>query len=420
VGRRRRWNLSGSPVSCQPWKRPAAWQIWLTGAVIGGLLIAVAAIAARWLDRVPPTDANLLAMGLTAAEWGDHRTARRAASELVGRGHHEEAALVRAKILISKGFTQPATDSLGDVHSAALETPRQLLMAEAAQRAGDHREVEAILTPMVIRQPDLLDAHRLLAASYYDLGAVDGAVTHLHEAARLAPSDPRPMRLLGLIHSDYELFDEAIPFYIESLRRGPDQPDREDVLLELARCQTKQRQHEEALTTLTRRRPSAESELVRAECLLALGRRDEARAVVARVLDARPDDVEALLLEGTIRLEDGDADAAMAFLKKAASSDPNHYLAHLTLAKALSQVGRETDAEAERATAERIREARKTFADLHKEAWENPQDPAVRLRLAELAARLGRPDLEAVWRAAAASLTAGEDGSPRSGDSSGS
>lgn len=375
-------------------------------------IVAPVAVAAGvgalvwWQGRAPAADPPaLVAQGLAAAGRGDLPAARGAVDALRAAGAGEAARVVQGAILVTKGHPLPALRSLAAAEGPAwLDAPRRLVAATAAQRLGRHADVEALLVPLVTADPDAVDAHRLLAASFYDVGAVAAAVHHLRQTARLAPRDPRPHRLLGLMHSDYELYAEAIPCYEESLRRDPDQPDRQDILVEFATCLVRQLRHEEALQVLETAAPAAAVDLVRAECLLALGRRDEARRLVAAVLATEPENRAALALDGTILLEDGDAAGALGPLERAVVVDPHDYVAALTLARALGQVGRDDDAAAMRARADGIRDLRQRFADLHREAWERPRDAEVRLRLADTAARLGRPDLERVWREAAAAV----------------
>jgi tetratricopeptide (TPR) repeat protein len=325
--------------------------------------------------------------------------------DLRAAGATDASLVVQAAILVAKGHPIPALDVLSQgVSSAWLDRPRRLVAATASQQLGRHRDVESLLTPLVTANPDLVDAHRLLAVSFYDVGAVQEAVHHLRQTARLAPDDPRPHRLLGLMHSDYELFAEAIPCYEESLRRNPHQPDREEILLELATCLIRQLRPADALDVLSTAADGVRVDLARAECLLALGRRDEARRLVQSAVAAEPDNRAALVLEGSILLEDGDAEAAVIPLDRAVAVDPHDYLATLSLARALAQLGRDDEATATRARADEIRVLRSTFADLHREAWERPHDSEVRQRLAETAARLGREDLERVWREAAAAV----------------
>lgn len=351
-------------------------------------------------DPAPLVDAGLAAVGR-----GDHAAARRAMRDLRTAGATDASFVVQAAILVAKGHPIPALDVLPQTAVADwLEAPRRLVAATASQQLGRHRDVEALLAPLVAVNPDMVDAHRLLAVSFYDVGAVQEAVHHLRETARLAPDDPRPHRLLGLMHSDYELFAEAIPCYEESLRRDPHQPDREDILLELATCLIRQLRPADALDVLSTAAAGVRVDLARAECLLALGRREEARRLVQSAVAAEPDNRAALVLEGSILLEDGDAEAAVIPLERAVAVDPHDYLATLSLARALAQLGRENEATATRARADEIRSLRSTFAELHREAWERPHDSEVRQRLADTAARLGREDLERVWREAAAAV----------------
>ena len=132
-------------------------------------------------------------------------------------------------------------------------------------------EVSRSVAAVLAEDPDSVDAHRLLAAMYYDAGVIPQAIRHLEETARLAPADHRPSRLLGLVHSDYERYDDAVGHYVESLTRAPDQADRDDVLAEMAACEVKLRRHREALATLDRlSAPTDASEALRAESLAAV------------------------------------------------------------------------------------------------------------------------------------------------------
>jgi hypothetical protein len=79
-------------------------------------------------------------------------------------------------------------------------------------------------------------------------------------------------------------------------------------------------------------------------------------------------------------------------------------MAHFKLAQAYSQAGKKELAEAAQETTEGIRLLRLEFAQLHQLAWDRPADAEVRLRLAELASQLDRPDLADVWLKSASAL----------------
>ena len=393
-----------------------------SGWLVGGLLLmagAAAAVAVGWgwtgrrIDAAVPTPMALATAAWEAVDREDGAAARQAIRSLRERGAVGLAGVVQARLLVARGFSRPALDLL-----AALPTDKtaaddadllrfvHLVRGEAAYRLRLYPLAEQELNAVLAAAPDSVDAHRLLAAMTYDAGAIPAAIEHLEATARLAPTDPRPKRLLGLIHNDYERYPEAVEHYEESLRRSPDQADRNEVLVEMAGSLVKLHRHREALATLDKLAGGA-ADLLRAECLLAIGDRGGARGIVNRILETSPDALGALRLEGSIDLEDGNPQRAVRPLERGVAKHPRDYLVRLKLAQAYAGAGREADADAARAEAERIRALRREFADLHQEAWAHPGDADVRRRLATMAADLDRPDLEQVWLEAAAAVEAG-------------
>jgi tetratricopeptide (TPR) repeat protein len=349
-----------------------------------------------------------------AVDRQDGAAARQAIRSLKDRGAVGFAGVVQARLLVTRGFSRPALDLLAALPAdktgaddADLLRFVHLVRGEAAYRLRLYPLAERELDAVLAATPDSVDAHRLLAAMTYDAGAIPAAIEHLEATARLAPDDPRPNRLLGLIHSDYERYPEAVEHYEESLRRSPDQAGRDEVLVELAGTLVKLHRYREALATLDKLAGGDDAEVLRAECLLAIGDRGAARGIVNGILETSPDDLGALRLEGSIDLEDGNPQGAVRPLERGVAKHPRDYLVRLKLAQAYAGAGREADADAARAEAERIRALRRTFADLHQEAWARPGDADVRRRLAAMAADLDRPDLEQVWLEAAAAVEAG-------------
>ena len=393
-----------------------------SGWLIGGLLLmagTAVAVAVGWgwkgrrIDAAAPTPMALATAAWEAVDREDGAAARQAIRSLRERGAAGLAGVVQARLLVARGFSRPALDLLAALPAdktaaddADLLRFVHLVRGEAAYRLRLYPLAEQELNAVLAAAPDSVDAHRLLAAMTYDAGAIPAAIEHLEATARLAPTDPRPKRLLGLIHNDYERYPEAVEYYEESLRRSPDQADRNEVLLEMAGSLVKLHRHREALATLDKLAGSA-ADLLRAECLLAIGDRGAARGIVNRILETSPDDLGALRLEGSIDLEDGNPQGAVRPLERGVAKHPRDYLVRLKLAQAYAGAGREADADAARAEAERIRALRREFADLHQEAWARPGDADVRRRLATMAADLDRPDLEQVWLEAAAAVEAG-------------
>ena len=381
-------------------------RIWK--GIVGITLVAATAmaiVAASHFYEFGSSDKKFK-QALAAVDRGDWNSASRYARELeASQPGSPQSRFVRGAILLGKGFCYPALDELAKAKAdEQLETAALTLMGEAWYRLGRYLEAQAALEKVLKYQPDSLEANRWLAATYYDLGIIDKASIHLQKTSELDLTDPRPNRLLGLIHKDFEQYDEAIPFYQESLRRRSDQPDAEDIRQELATCQIKARRYRDALATLASCSDHPAVNVSRAECMHALGRDAQARASLARALKDDPDNLDGLLLQGTIELEDEKPRSAIESLRRAIKAHPKDYTAHFRLAQAYATTGEQELSEAENAAAEKIRVVRHEFSQLHKAAWQRPNDVQVRLRLAALARELDRPDLADVWLRSAAAL----------------
>ena len=344
--------------------------------------------------------------GLAALDRGDWVLARRYARELkASQPSSPQGSFLQGAMLLEKGYFYPALDELGEAKGeVSLKAAALTLTGQAWHRLGRHVEAHAALLEALKEDPDSVDAHRWLAASYYDLGVIGEAVRYLERTAELDPSDPRPHRLLGLIHKDFSRFNEAIPFYQESLRRKSDQPDADKIRQELASCQVEHRRYSDALETLAKCSDLPQFEVLRAECYHAQGNVADAKAALDRALKVKSDNLDGLLLRGTMLLEEGHAQEAIEALQRAVKTHRKDYEAHFKLSEAYGKAGQQRLSDAERKEAENIRFIREEFSTLHKEASERPGDMQVRLRLANLAKELDRPDLAEVWRHSAAAV----------------
>ena len=77
--------------------------------------------------------------------------------------------------------------------------------AECLLQLGARRFATEALTDLVERRPDVIEAHRWLAATYIDLNAPDRALPHLRAWGRLEPTDGRPYRWIGFFIRDDKL-----------------------------------------------------------------------------------------------------------------------------------------------------------------------------------------------------------------------
>jgi tetratricopeptide (TPR) repeat protein len=380
-----------------------SWRLILAGIVVASALAAVFAASHHY---APPSPQEKYRAAIAALDRRDWKLVRGYVRELKSsQGTSAESHFLRGAMLLEKGFWHPAIDELDQARQKPdLAIESLTLIGQAWYRLGRHIEAQAALKLVLKQEPDNVDAHRWLAASYYDLGAVGDALLHLQRTADLDPVDPRPLRLLGLIHKDFGQYEAAIPYYEESLRRKSDQADVVEIRVELASCQVETRRYNDALKTLEQCPNSAEFNVLRAKCHYAQGRTRLAKAALLVALEQDSDSLDGLLLHGTILLEDGDIAKAIDAFQRAIKTQPKDYTAHFKLAQAYAHAGDDERSKIEQEMAEKIRVIRHEFAQLHKAAWERRGDAAVRLRLATLARELDRPDLADVWLRSAAAL----------------
>lgn len=378
-------------------------KLWIAALVVASAA-AAAILAWRYAGFGAPS--NKFKAAVAALDAGNWSLARKYLRDLKAvQPSSPKTHFVRGALLFEKGHNYPALEELEKARQdAELETSALTLIGEAWYRLERHLEAEAALEEVLKQEPNSVEAHRWLAASYYDLGAVPNAMFHLQRTAELDPNDPRPHRLLGLIHKDFERYETAIPFYKESLRRSDEQEDAAKIRQEMAVCQIRSRSYGEALATLEQCSDEPECEVLRAECHHAQGRLEEAKAALARALKQDKENLDGLLLQATILLEEGGAKQAVAALTRALEKHPRDYTVHFILAQAYDQAGEPALAAEQRKVAEEIRAIRHEFAQLHRDAGDRPRDVAVRLRLAALAQQLNRPDLAQVWLRSAAAL----------------
>jgi tetratricopeptide (TPR) repeat protein len=232
---------------------------------------------------------------------------------------------------------------------------------------------------------------------YYDIGAMGHASDQLKIVAEQAPDDPRPHRTLGLIAKDFQLHEEAISEYRESLRLGPDQPDRNEILLELAESLLKRNRHAELLETLAECPRSARRLTLEAESRLTQGNKDAARKLAAEALELSPDDLGALQLKARLDLEANNPASALTVLRRAAERYPRDYRVRSDLAQAYQRLGQRQRAEEEVKVYQELRDLMTRFTKLHRQAINEPANVEIRYQLGTVAAKLGKPDLARSW-----------------------
>ncbi len=411
-------------------RRPRRILTYLVGLpLLLGLLAAVLALCglARWGHASWYFHAAAdyrLHYGQQELRAGNLDRVEQIAANLQDDGYLDQAALLRGealfrqgKALVESGQPQPAVGRLADAVREFNKIHDQgEIRIEAAALSGQcllylkqPREAERALRFVLHERPDHVDAHRALAAIYFDQGALMAAVQHLKRVAELDDADGRPHRLMGLIYKDLEDYGTAIDCYRRALGRELRGQSPDKVQMELAECLSKQNGWAEALALLVQCDPSPEDAptvaALRAECLRGLGRVTEAGAVLDQALAAFPDDVVLLRQRAIVHLAAKEPMAAVRLLQQALDLDRHDYTSLYQLGLGYRMLGRATEAEQQLRLAEQTKEDLLEHRRLTQEAAAQPWDGRVRLRLAALCDKLGRPSDAAQWRQAAAACS---------------
>jgi len=367
-------------------------------------LIAAAAAAAAfagWRQRRTPDAAYR--DGFKAIARGDVEGAESAVDALRDApGYESHRHLLQAARHLQSGDAGGAMRELTFVRATGdLREPAYLLKGEALYRLGRLLEAEQVLLRLDELHPDHPQVCRWLAAVYYDLGAMHDAVGRLEQLAKLEPRDFSPHRMLGMIHADFERYAKAIHHYQEALRRSPPEADRVRMTRELAQALVRERRYAEALEALKDVPAGPEVLVLQAECRWDLGEREEGRRLLTRAKEMKPDLRAVLLLEARMASDTDRPAEAVAPLVRSLELDRHDPEARYQLAMTYRRLGRTEDFERELARKEESQELRDRLTQLNLKAMDEPRNAEVRDGLAEVCERLGKPELAAMWRAAA-------------------
>ena len=219
-------------------------------------------------------------------------------------------------------------------------------------REGEPSAAAAIVREALVTSPADPDLLALLGASLVALREPQDALQVLDQAAGLAPSHPRVWEERGRALLQLRRMDEAV----ESLRRAIDlDPRAAATRRRLAQALLAQGHAEEADALLGAdfdRSPSGPL-LLEAAAHQRAGRMRESEPLLRRVVEMRPDDVNALRMLARVAEEAERPAEAERLLRKVLSLAPDFDEARLDLARVLKQ--RDKVEQAVDATAEVVR-----------------------------------------------------------------
>lgn len=207
-------------------------------------------------------------------------------------------------------------------------TDAHLLAADIASAAHDDRQAAAALAAVPPSDPLAPVAALHLAALRGRLGDPDRGAAMLERLARDYPQAPEPLAALGNLLSDAGRFGGAVDAYDRALARIP-HPQKADWSLFYLRGSALERAHDSGraeadVLQALRLSPDEPFALNFLGYSWAAANRNlpEARRMIERALQLRPDDGAIVDSLGWVMLRQGDVPGAVRTLEKAAELEP--------------------------------------------------------------------------------------------------
>lgn len=279
-----------------------------------------------------------------------------------------EARLLQAQVLLAKGDTKKAIESLERLDAAyskllsvkydlaraylqdnnatqaaavsnqllsenPSDTEAQLLLGETDLRKGNAQQVVASMLDLLKRRPDLAQAELLLARAYQSLGRLDDAAAVFRKQIKASPQNPRSHLLLGLILRQQGKIEEARKVFEDAQRSAP---ANLFALSQLVDLDVQNGSFETALQRIgaelqkTPRSPGAH--FLQAKVYAAQRQWDPAEAALLKTLELDPNSADANDLLISAYLASNKLPHAVARLESLLSKSPDNANARMLLA----------------------------------------------------------------------------------------
>ncbi len=351
-----------------------------------------------------PSIDEMLEQGRVAIKAENWTEVRRLKNELAERENADvETQFLEANLYMNVLNYQKVMERVGTIAGdQRIREDCMILAVHCFTAVQDMPSAMRTLEELVMEFPDNVDAHRLLIAHYYDFGALQQAMQHCERVSELAPKDPRPDRLMGLISKDFEKHELAITHYLESLRRAPNDPafdQQDEIRVELAEVYIRMRKYQDAkqqlqeLSENTPLRLNAMANAYLAECAMALGDFSEAESRIQLAIQQDATLPNGHTVLGILSMQTGKPEEARNALERAAELDPGNDRVFFQLSNVLRQLGETALAEQALARHEEIKTLKLEYIELNVRAAQQTDDDGIRVQIAQIAEKLG--DLEA-------------------------
>ncbi|MFO0999768.1 MAG: tetratricopeptide repeat protein [Planctomycetaceae bacterium] len=326
-------------------------------------------------------------------DFASHRALLRA-FELKSKGQ-----LVNALVEFSKAQSHPATREESYFQGGSI-----------CYQLKQYGDCIRLFRQVLVWNPEHLEAHKLLAASYYDIGAMGMAVDSLTNVSRLKPEDFRPHYMQGTIYFEAERFADAHEAFEIAASLAPlNSTVADEVRAKWGECLIRLRRYEDALHAMEPARPWPAILTHRAQACFSLRQFAEAKGFAEEALTRNPLNPEAAIVVAQIHEREGHPESGVSLLQKCLAVHPMNLTLHQKLGELLAGIGRINESLAHRTRAGEIADLRQQFSLAHQNAATDASNPDLRLKLADLAEKLGETELAHGWYLAAIGMSPNDE-----------
>ena len=205
--------------------------------------------------------------------------------------------------------------------------------------AGKRGEAETICREALERNPGDVNMTALLGASLLKAGEVGEAEKFLRQTTQLAPTFAKPHEDLGYLLVEQGRAEEALPILNTATRLDPSLERAHLCLGKALALLGRGKEADVAFEKSFELNPLSKTLAVAAEHQKA-GRLKEAKALYREILEANPENVDALRMMGMLALSESQADKAERFFRRAVSNAPDFVGAIVDLGQALKDQNR--------------------------------------------------------------------------------
>jgi len=300
---------------------------------------------------------------------------------------------------------------------AELPTEAQPHLETARRRLGDHPDVELeqlLLAVQLGHASELVEsslyrraqrdvAHRALILEALAVAAlasyrIDKARALLDEWLQDGSPDPRPYFWRGLALQQMGGYQEDAA--LADFRRAVQlHPDYDEARRRLGLLLVKKNAHAEAGShfkqLLARNENDVTAWVGLAKVEAAAGANETARTYLQKALQLQGDSVDALRELGILTLNEGNAEGALPLLARAYQLDPSDPYTSYNLFRCYQQLGRESEAQQQKAQHEALAARHERTLKLLAELQSRPHDADLLHELGTLYLQAGRADAEA-------------------------